>query len=79
MLVETLDEKQMDVGGTLNYQVAVFFFYVVKGIRCRSKYEYKARISFLLQEKVDDVSFCIFGKEEEEEEKVRIVKAYIEY
>lgn len=77
MLVETLDEKQMDVGGTLNYQVAVFF--LVESIRCRSKYEYKARISFLLQEKVDDVSFCIFGKEEEEEEKVRIVKAYIEY
>lgn len=26
VLVETLDEKQMNVGGTLNYQVAVFFF-----------------------------------------------------
>lgn len=43
VLVETLDEKQMDVGGTLNYQGAVFL-YVVEGIRCRSKYNVEWKI-----------------------------------
>lgn len=43
VLVETLDEKQMDVGGTLNYQGAVFL-YVVEGLRCRSKYNVEWKI-----------------------------------